>query len=155
MNELYSQQDLLGISAQLNRRKIVILAVSAVLLGALVWSIVARIEALSIALLILLGVVLIFSLEMFVRPLYAYRRLILTALHGRSHEAQLTYDHREEDLSTVDGVCCHSLIFLGDPDKHGTREQLYYWDREKELPPFEPGQDVRIRYSGKMILGWA
>ena len=154
MNELYSALDLAKISAQLNQRKAMIFGGAAVMLGGLVWSFLARIEPLSIALAIGLGAVLVFCLEMFCRPLYAYRRLIVTALHGRSHEVRLTYDHREEDLSTVDGVCCLSLIFLGDPDKHGAREQLYYWDREKALPAFEPGQDVTIRYNGKTIIGW-
>lgn len=155
MHELYSEQDLALISGQLRKRLTVIFAVCAVLLAGLVYSFFVRIEPLSIALTILLGAVLIFSLEMFCRPLYAYRRLILSALHGRSHELVLTFDHPEEELSVVDGVTFRSLIFLGDPDKHGTREQLYYWDREKELPAFESGRDFRIHYTGKTIIGWA
>ena len=154
MHELYSEQDLLLISGQLKKRMTVIFAVCAVLLAGLVYSFIARIEPLSVALFILTGVVLIFGLEIFCRPLYAYRKLIITALHGRSHEILLTYDHPEEELSLVDGVSCRSLIFLGDPDKHGTREQMYYWDREKELPAFTSGQNVLIRYTGKMITAW-
>lgn len=154
MHDLYSEQDLVLVSAQLKKRLAAIFAVCAVLLAGFVWSFVARIEPLSIALAILAGVVLIFGLEMFCRPLHAYRKLVDTALHGRSHEALLTYDRTEEDLSLVEGVSCRSLIFLGDPDKHGTREQLFYWDRLKEVPAFETGRPVRLRYTGKMIIGY-
>jgi hypothetical protein len=154
MHDLYSEQDLALVSGQLKKRLTVLFAVCAVLLAGFIWSFIARIEPLSIALVMLIGVVLIFGLEMFCRPLHAYRKLVDTALHGRSHEALLTYDHLEEELSMVDGVSCRSLIFLGDPDKHGTRDQLFYWDQQKHVPAFEAGRPVRLRYTGKMIIGY-
>ena len=54
----------------------------------------------------------------------------------------------------VDGVSYRSLVFLGDPDKHGTRERMFYWDSELPLPDFRPGQAVTIRYTGKMIIAY-
>jgi hypothetical protein len=70
------------------------------------------------------------------------------------HEIRLTYDHPESELSVVDGVSFRSLIFLGEPDKHGTRDQMYYWDLQKKLPAFETGKDYLLRYTGKTIIGW-
>ena len=47
-----------------------------------------------------------------------------------------------------------SLIFLGEPDKHGIREQRYYWDNELPLPAFNSGDQITIKYTGKNIIGY-
>ena len=55
----------------------------------------------------------------------------------------------------MDGVPCLSMVFLGDPDKHGTRDQMFYWDRELALPQFTKGQNVTLHYTGKNIIGFS
>ena len=54
----------------------------------------------------------------------------------------------------MDGVACRSLIFLGQADKHGTREQRFYWDEEIPLPAFNPGDQVTLKYTGRTIIGY-
>ncbi len=154
MHDLYTRQDLDTLQAQLNRRLIVIGLIALILFGLAVWSMIARVEWLTVVLVFLTGSVLIFSLELFCRPLWAYRRLLRSALGGRTHESVLVYDHTEPDSSLVDGVVCLSLIFLGEADKHGSREQLFYWDRQKEVPAFQSGEPVTLKYTGKMIIGY-
>ena len=66
----------------------------------------------------------------------------------------LVVSHMEPDPCMVDGVSFRSLIFLGKPDKHGSREQLFYWDRQKEVPAFQSGEPVTLKYTGKMIIGY-
>ena len=154
MIELYHQSDLQQLNGQMQRRLSFIFGIAIVFLGLGIWSVTARIEWLSIALTVCVGAVLIFGIEMFWRPLYAYRKVLLSALHGRSHEVRVEFDRREEEISVVDGVPFTSLIFLGEADKHGTREQMYYWDREKDLPAFEPGKEYGIRYTGKVIIAY-
>ena len=154
MRELYSASDLSALNRQMNRRLWGVCGGALVLTALALWSLNARIEPLTVGLTVLVGALLIFGLEMLYRPLYSYRKLLLSALHGRHHEVQVTFDHAEGEPSVVDGVVFRSLIFLGEPDKHGSRDQLYYWDREKELPAFEPGRDYLLRYTGKTIIGW-
>ena len=55
----------------------------------------------------------------------------------------------------VDGVSCRGLIFLGEPDKHGIREQRYYWDNQLPLPAFRPGEAITLKYTGKNIIAWS
>ena len=95
----------------------------------------------------------IFFLNLFCAPLSRYRRLVRGALSGRSHEKVMEFVRREPDRTAVDGVSCHSLIFLGDADKHGDRETMMYWDSELPMPELEPGVSYHVRYTGRNIIG--
>jgi hypothetical protein len=152
MKELYSAEMLESLDGKLKKRWILTGVVSALLLAAFVWSVVIRVEWLSILLLALLGVFLIFFIEMFCRPLLNYRKLVVSALSGRSHDREMEYVRTEPDVSSVDGVSCLSLIFLGDADKHGSREQLLYWDEEIPLPALQEGQSYTVRFTGRNII---
>ena len=152
MKELYSAEMLESLNGKLKKRWILTGVVSALLLAAFVWSVVIRVEWLSIVLLALLGIFLIFFIEMFCRPLLNYRKLVVSALSGRSHDREMEYVRTEPDVSSVDGVSCLSLIFLGDADKHGSREQLLYWDEEIPLPALQEGQSYTVRFTGRNII---
>ena len=152
MKELYSAEMLASLSGKLKKRWILVGVISALLLAAFVWSVVIRVEWLSIVLLALLDVFLIFFIEMFCRPLLDYRKLVVSALSGRSHDRVMEYVRTDPDLSRVDGVSCISLIFLGDADKHGSREQLLYWDEEIPLPALQEGQPYTVRFTGRNII---
>ena len=152
MKELYSAEMLASLNGKLKKRWILVGIISALLLAGFVWSVAIRVEWLSIALLALLGVFLIFFIEMFCRPLLDYRKLVVTALSGRSHDRVMEYVRTEPDTSSVDGVSCISLIFLGDADKHGSREQLLYWDEEIPLPALQEGQSYTVSFTGRNII---
>lgn len=153
MKELYSAEMLASLNGKLKKRWILAGVISALLLAAFVWSVIIRVEWLSIVLLALLGIFLIFFIEMFCRPLLDYRKLVVSALSGRSHDRVMEYVRTEPDISRVDGVSCISLIFLGDADKHGSREQLLYWDEEIPLPALREGQSYAVRFTGRNIIG--
>ncbi len=155
MQNLYTSADLDRIHSQLVRRIVWMLCIAAVFLGVAVWSMVIRLQWVTVSAVIAAGTVLIFGTEMFCRPVYAYEKLIRGALHGRNHTENLVYDHLEPESSMVDGVSCRSLVFLGTPDKHGTREQLYYWDAQIPLPAFESERTYAVRYTGKNIIGYS
>ena len=154
MRELYSEQDLQKIQGQLNKRLLLLGVFSTILLAVVVYSFVIRVELMTTISVILMGMVIIFVLDLFCKPLWQYRRLIQNALHGRSHTESFVYDHLENEISQVDGVTCRSMVFLGTPDKHGTREQMYYWDAELALPGFQQGDQVTLRYTDKNIIGY-
>ena len=125
MQNLYSDQSYHTVDRQLKRRLVLLFAVLAVLLGIFVWAMIARIQGLAIR----------------------------SALNGRNHEKAMEYVRTEPDRSVVDGVACSSMIFLGDPDKHGSREMLLYWDRELPVPDLEPGTVYTVKYTGRNIIG--
>ena len=154
MTQLYSREKLEAVTGQLKRRGIVLAVISGVLLAAVIWSFVIRAEWLSMVAVILIGIVLIFGWDVLCKPLYLYAKMVRNALEGRSHEAELVFSHVEPETSLVDGVACHSLVFEGEAEKHGIKEQMYYWDKEIPLPDFREGESVKIRYSGKIIQAY-
>ncbi len=154
MQDLYSEKDLEQISSQLKKRYILLGCVLAILLVGFVASMIVRIEWLSMVMFILLFAAAVFGIEMFCVPLHRYKKLIASALTGRTHTETLEYEKTEDDTSVVDGVLCRGLIFLGSPDKHGIREQRFYWDEELPRPNFTPGIQVTLKYTGRNIIGY-
>ena len=153
MQNHYSDRSFLTVDRQLKHRLILLFAVLAVLLGTFIWAMINRVEWLAAGSACLAGCFAVFYADIFCAPLVRYRRLVRTALSGRSHERDLEFLRVEPDRSVVDGVACSSLIFLGDPDKHGSREMLLYWDQELPLPELRPGEIYSVRFTGKNIIG--
>ena len=153
MQNLYSDESYVSVDRQLKRRLVLLFAVLAVLLGVFVWAMITRTEWLAVLAACLAGCFAIFFADLFCAPLVRYRRLVRSALSGRNHEKTMEFVRTEPERSMVDGVACSSLIFLGDPDKHGSREMLLYWDREIPQPDLKPGRIYTVMYTGKNITG--
>ena len=154
MQDLYSGKDIQQLSAQLKKRYLVMGCVMAVFLAVFVFSLVIRVEWLSMASFMLFFASAVFVFDVFCMPLRRYRKLINSALTGRTHTEVLEYEKTEEDTSVVEGVPCLGMIFLGSPDKHGSREQRFYWDKELPLPDFVPGEQITLKYTGRNIIGY-
>lgn len=154
MHDLYSEKDLQKLSGQLKKRFLAIGCILAVILAVFVVSMIIRAEWLSIVSFILFFAGAVFAVDLFCLPLHRYKKLITSALTGRTHTEELEYEKTEEDSSVVDGVPCLGMIFLGAPDKHGAREQRFYWDRELPLPDFVPGDQITLKYTGRNIIGY-
>ena len=152
MKDLYTAEMLESLNGRLKKRWILVGIVSALLLAGFVWSAAVRVEWLSVVFVVLIGAFLVFYIEMFCRPLLDYRKLMVSALSGRSHDRDMEYVRTEPDSSSVDGVSCRSLIFLGDADKHGSREMLLYWDEEIPLPALQEGKTYTVRFTGRNII---
>lgn len=154
MKDLYSENDLLSLSSQLKKRYTLLGVILAVIMCLFVYSMIIRVEWLSVVLFALFCSVAVFFIELFCMPLHRYKKLIQSALKGRTHTETLVYDHEEAEPSLVDGVLCTGLILLGEPDKHGIREHRYYWDKEIPCPAFNSGDQITIKYTGKNIIGY-
>ena len=154
MQDLYSEKDIRQITAQLKKRYLLLGCGLAVILALFIVSMIIRVEWLSMVLFFLFCAVAVFVIELFCLPLHRYKKLIVSALTGRTHTGVFEYEQAEENISVVDGVSCRGLLFLGEPDKHGTREQRYYWDCEIPLPDFRAGDQVTLKYTGRNIIGW-
>ena len=154
MRDLYAEKDLQLLSAQLKKRYLLLGCGLAALLAVVVYSFIIRLEPLTVVSLFLLCALAVFVIELFCLPIHRYRTLVSAALTGRTHEDTMEYVGAEPDTSLVDGVPCQGLLFLGEPDKHGTREQRYYWDTTLPLPDFRPGDRITLKYTGRNIIGY-
>lgn len=156
MTLLYTEQDLQEIQGQEKRRLTAVIPFWILFTVLTVISMIFRLEWLTMVSLCLLAATTIFWLDFIFLPLKRYERHLRSALHGkRFHDEHYTFSAIEPDLSVVDGVTYRSIIVLGDADRHGIRERMYYWDKEKEIPDFQEGSDITLRYYDKMIIGWA
>ena len=154
MKELYTDKDITSLSSQLKKRYALLGIILAIVLGFFIYSLTIRVEWLSVVLLAFFCAIAVFVIELFCLPLHRYKKLIQSALHGRTHTDTLVYDHAEAESSLVEGVLCTGLIFLGEPDKHGERGQRFYWDMALPLPAFRPGSRVTLKYTGRNIIGY-
>ena len=152
MPVLYSEHTCDPVNRSLKLRLIILVSVTVALLAVFVFALAARIESLAMLSATLAGCFAVFFTDMFCMPLVRYRRMVNNALTGRRRDKTMEFARLEPDLSSVDGVSCRSLIFLGDPDKHGSREMLLYLDQEIPLPALEPGAFYTVEYSGKTII---
>ena len=91
---------------------------------------------------------------MTVKPLRSYAKHVDSALHGRSHESTMVFDRVGSEDSVIDGLTFRDLIFLGEADKHGERERMFYWDMEIPLPDFRKGQELRLTYYDRFLTGY-
>lgn len=160
MEKLYTEEYLAALQGQIRRRRLVLLAIIAVCLVGLVLLLMTdngkenRPVVPATLALILTGAVIIFFWDMLIRPLTAYARHVDASLHGRFHETTVVFDHLNEETSMVEGVAYRDLIFLGEADKHGDRDRMFYWDQELPLPDFKQGQEISVQYFDRFITGY-
>ena len=154
MRELYSEKDYEQISSQLKKRLIIMAGIMAVFLALFIFSMVIRLEWLSMVAFFLYFATVVFCVDLFCRPLHNYKKLISRALTGRNHTMEMEYKETEAEASVVDGVKCLGMIFLGEADRHGSREQRFYWDAELPRPDFRSGDLVTLKYTGRNIIGY-
>ena len=151
MPALYSEHTCDPINRQLKNRLTLLIVLEVILLGVFVWAMISRIQWLAITAALLAGCFGIFFIDLFCMPLFRYRRMVRNAMSGRQREKEMEFARLEPDVSVVDGVPCRSLIFLGDPDKHGSREMRLYWDQQIPMEEMVPGDVYAVVYSGMMI----
>ena len=153
VKDLYTDNHLSAINGKLHKRWLLLAIIAAPMIALLIWSLTTRTQWLSSLSLILLGFFAIFWIDLFCLPQIRHRRLIVNALTARNHTETKEFARMEPDSVMTEGVPCRALIFLGEPDKHGSREQLFYLDQSLPLPSLTPGQTYTIKYSGKIIIG--
>ena len=161
MQALYNEEMFASLRGQIKKRRIIAFLVLLVFLAAAVWTLIlddhkeSRPILATTLLVIAGGCSFIFLWDLTVHPLNCYARHMDAALHGRTHQISAVFDRVGTDDSLVDGVAFRDLIFLGDPDKHGDRDRMFYWDRELPLPDFRRGQTVRVTYYDRFMTAYS
>ena len=160
MHYLYNEEIFSALKKLISKRQRLLLLAAFAVLAAILASLILddhkdhRPVLLTTLLVILGGGALIFLWDMTIKPLRSYAKHIDSALHGRSHETVAVFDRVGTEDSVIDGLTFRDLIFLGEADKHGVREQLFYWDMEFPLPAFGKGQELRLTYSDRFLTGY-
>lgn len=147
---MYTEEDLNLIRAQQKRRWLVLGVIAVIVLAAIVCSLVIRLEVLTTALTILLGVVLIFGYEMTIRPLYCYAVHLNNTLHGRTRQLDGVFRAVSEDISLVDGVRYHAMT-VSEEEGDEPCDRLFYFDAEKPFPQLADGDRVHVVYHDREV----
>lgn len=148
---MYTEQDLSSVLEQRNKRWLVVGVICLLLAVVLVFSLVVRMEYVTILSTIALGAVLLFGYEMFIKPLHRYSIFLDNALNGRSHEVECTYQGVEADISQVDGVDYYGITVLQNDDDGKPFERLFYWDAQRPIPQLQQGDKLRIIFHDRMV----
>lgn len=149
---MYREEDLNAINAQIKKRWQITGVVCAVLLAAIVYSFIIRIEALTTALTILLFGMLIFVYDLLIRPLKCYAAHLYNALHGRTRQMEGAFLGMDEEISLVDGVrynAIHVSEKVEDDDE--LQERLFYFDVQKPFPAIEEGSPIRVTFHDREV----
>lgn len=149
---MYTEKDLSAINSQQSKRWLVVGAICLVLIAGIVYSLIIRLEAFTSGLTIVLGIVLIFGYDLFIKPLHRYAVFLDNALHGRKHTVECTYQGMDADISLVDGVRYYSMTVLQqDEGEDEPFERFFYWDAQRPQPQAQPGDKLHVTYHDRMV----
>lgn len=141
---IYAENDRIAIRKQIDKRWLILSVPCAVLLAVLIYSLVVRIEWLTSATTILIGVILIAGYDLAIKPLRCYEKHLNNCLHGRTRECDLPFIKLSENVDVVDGVHFRQLLCADEDAKGRPYERLFYFDAEKEFPAAKEGDLLHI-----------
>ena len=150
-NTIYSEADLTAICAQKKKRWLALCIPCALLAAVVVYSLVIRLEWLTSAATILIGVILIAGYDFFIKPLACYEKHLKNCLHGRTRECDLPFISLSENIDVVEGIRCRQLLCADEDAKGRPYERLFYFDAEKQLPDIQPGHIAHIGHHDLMV----
>ena len=148
---MYTEQELTDIQAQQKRRWVALLIPSVVLLGVVVTGFILRLEWLTEAASILLGVTLIAGWDLLIKPLHRYEIHLNNMLHGITHELEGDFGSFSPDISEVDGVRYYAMNLICLDEKQKPYDRLFYYDAEKPLPAFTTGEHIVVTYHDREL----
>lgn len=152
--EFYSEQDLRDNAAQMRRVLWQTGIPSLALLAALIATLVARMQWLTVLITVLWGGLILLLWEMKISPVRAYRKHLNGVFTGLRRSAEGRVVSLSEEAAYQDGVLFDNLIINNDPKMNPEGERLFYVDRCKQRPPLVPGDFVRVTANGKYMTAW-
>ena len=151
---MYKQRDLEDISAQLRRRIGLWALPQLPLLAALIYTLMIRSQALTIAAFVLMGWLAIFAAGVSIAPVASYRKYLRDLLAGRKREMDGIFKGFDENSVMRDKVRYLPLMLnVGDPEDAGD-DRLLYWDLNLPQPDWQPGERLWISSFDKAVADW-
>ena len=141
---LYTQADLANIKKQNNGRWLLLSIPGALLLAIMIYSLIIRVEWLTMASTVLLGAMLIAGYDFLIKPLSCYQLHLENCLNGRTRTCELPFVSLSETIDLVDGVRYRQLLCEDIDGKGRPYERLFYFDAEKTFPQVNKGDVLHI-----------
>ena len=148
---MYSEKDMAHINGKLKKNVIVLLIVTAILLGGFAAALVLGIEWLAMVMgpVTYLGVA--YGLTAYIIPNAGYRRFLKDAKEGLSREVRGSIVEISDEEEAHDGVRVLPVrIHLADEDD----ERFVYLNVSKKDLFAKPGDNVCMKCYGRHILAW-
>ena len=149
---MYTEKDYAEICAQLKQRLVAVITPAAVLLIMMFVSFFLRwAEGVTAALCIAGGLVLIFGISMFVKPVYSYRQHIYHALHGRTRKTTGVFVEQEDEPVLRDGVFFRAVTINVGEQHRDDGDRLFYFDANLPRVDWQTEDMLTITsYDGRM-----
>lgn len=141
---IYAEADYTAIQQQKKKRWYLLLIPCAILLALMIYSLVIRLEWLTVSTTIVIGVLLIAGYDFAIKPLRCYQKHLPNCLHGRTRECELAFIRLSENVDVVEGVSCRQLLLADEDAKGRPYERLFYFDAQKEFPAAKPGDMMHV-----------
>lgn len=151
---VYTQQDYASLCTQKNKRLILLLIPCLLLLGAVIYSFVIRVQWLTTLLTIVLGTVLLFGYTMFLSPVIAYQNHVYHALNGKVRQTTGWLKEVEEMPVWREGLEVIPLMLNINRMENEEDDRLFYWDARRPLPGWHLGGQVTLTSYDKLITDW-
>lgn len=149
---MYTEKDLAQINGKLKKNVIVLLIVTAVLMGIFVASLIIGIEWLAMVMGSVVFFAVAYGFTAYIIPNARYRRFLKDVREGLSREVRGSIVEISEDEEDQDGVrVLHVRVHLADEDD----ERFVYLNVSKKDLFAKVGANVSMQCYGRHILSWS
>lgn len=151
---MYQEQDCQELDRQIRSARLRYYIPAGILAAGGVVAFVLRYKWLTIALLILAGVILIFTADVLIAPLKAYRRHIRGALGSDQKEYTGVLKHLGDKAVEREGVMYYPFCLnVGDIDNEED-DRLLYFDANLDRPDWQLGDRLHVRSCARFVSFW-
>jgi hypothetical protein len=151
---MYNEDILNSINKQLKKRIALCALLYIAILGLLAYSAIIRKEWLSYVFAILLLFTIIFTLGIFISPVYSYKKFLLNMLYGKNRTMQGLFKGFIDSPAKREGVIfIPYYINIGDVNEEED-DRLLYYDANLELPDWKEGDMLSITSHDRSTLKW-
>ena len=151
---VYTQEDFAAIDRQYKRRLLWCLTPVSILLIGLIFSFIARIEWLSVVLLIAAGALFIFLWDTVLSPVLSYRKFLRDLLSGRKRDYSGRFKGFENLNIMREGIPCRPFMLNVGDGKDEKDDRLLYWDIQHPLPEWHEGMKLWVSTFDKSVYDW-
>ena len=151
---MYSKEDLAKVNAQIRRERLVCYLPAALLIAGGIVTFVLRMKYLTMALLAVCAVLFIFSADVLIGPLKAYRRHLENALGSDQKEFTGVIKNLGDIAVEREGVMYYPFcLSVGDPENEED-DRLLYLDANLDRPDWHVGDSLYVRSSARFVSYW-
>lgn len=151
---MYTEQDYADICAQKKKRLILVLIPIILLLALLVYSLIIRIQALTMITTILMGIIWIAAYGLFVKPVRAYQRHMDLVMHGRVRSFTGAFKEMDEQTTMRDGVRYYAMLLNVGNMEEEADDRLLYYDANLPRPDWKKGDMLTVTHHDKALGKW-